>query len=153
MNPAQLFLTTLGFAFLSGFLPFVNIEAYLLGAVVLGGVADSLVLILASTLGQMAAKCLLYLSARGLVTLPLKKRPMKGMEDLQARLSRRRSYSTGLLFVSAFTGLPPFYALSVLAGTVRIPFVLFLLSGFAGRLLRFALFVAAPQFMMKLRGG
>lgn len=166
MNPVPLFFTSLGVAFLSGFLPFVNIEAYLLG-MVLGGATQgsgaapnidgsltgSLVLVVAATMGQMAAKCLLYFSARGLVGLPLRKRRIKGMEELRERLSRRRVYSTGLMFVSALTGLPPFYAISVLAGTVRIPFVLFLPSGSAGRLLRFALFVWAPQLMMNLRAG
>ena len=151
---SHLFLTTLVFAFLSGFIPVFNIEAYLLSVVVLGGVVNSAALILASTIGQMTAKCLLYSSGRGIVRLPLKPSPknVERMERLKERLTRRRAYSTGVLFVSALSGLPPFYALSILAGTLRFPFALFLPAGLLGRLIRFGLFVWAPELMMKLRG-
>ena len=153
MTHAELWLTTLGVGFVSGFIPLVNIEAYLVLRVVVVGVADDVALVLAATIGQMAAKCLLYLSGRGILSLKFGKRPMKSMEKLKEQLTRRPAYSTGLLFVSAAAGIPPFYAMSILAGTLRFPFVLFFLAGFTGRLLRFSAFVWAPELVLKLRGG
>jgi membrane protein YqaA with SNARE-associated domain len=148
LTPAQLVATTFGVGFLSGFIPLVNIEGFLISAVVLGGASSSLGLVIASTLGQMAAKCVLYLSGRGVVTLPLH-RYADRMDRIREWLARRAGHAGVVLFVSALVGFPPFYALSILAGTTRIPFAVFVVAGTIGRFLRFALFVWAPQLMIK----
>ena len=46
---------------------------------------------------------------------------------------------------SAVTGLPPFYAISVAAGVLRLRFVLFFALGLAGRTLRFAAVFVVPR--------
>ena len=74
MSVADVWVATLAAAFLSGFLPLVNIEAYLLGAAALLPGAPPLVVVVPAALGQMAAKAVLFLGGRGLVRLPLKAR-------------------------------------------------------------------------------
>lgn len=93
MGVADVWFATLAAAFLSGFLPFVNIEAYLVGAAAL---------------------------------LP---------------------GAPPLVFTSALTGLPPFYVVSVAAGTLGFRPGPFLLAGFAGRLLRFGAVFALPGLL------
>jgi membrane protein YqaA with SNARE-associated domain len=56
----------------------------------------------------------------------------------------------GFVFVSASTGFPPFYGVSILAGTLRIPFPIFFFPGTVGRLIRFALMVLFPQVFKDL---
>jgi len=149
LSPAQFFITSFGVAFLSGFLPLVNIEAYLVSAVVMGGAASWVSLVIACTLGQMAAKCLIYFSGRGLLKLPYPRHGGK-REKIEAWLRRREGQAGGVLFVSALVGFPPFYLLSLLAGSLRIPFAVFLAAGVPGRFIRFALFAWFPQVMMRL---
>jgi membrane protein YqaA with SNARE-associated domain len=143
LSPAQLFATTFGVAFVSGFVPFVNIEAYLVTAVVLGGASRSLSLVTASALGQMAAKSLLYASGRGILRLPFR-RHLERMDEIRGRLARHAGHGGALLFLSALVGFPPFYMISILAGTLRLPFALFLSTGLLGRFLRFGLFAVFP---------
>jgi membrane protein YqaA with SNARE-associated domain len=148
LTPTQLFATSFGVAFVSGFVPLVTIEAYVVSAIVMGGASSWLPIVIASTLGQMLAKSLLYLSGRGLVRLPFTRHPKKLLE-IQAWLQRREAHSGMALFLSAMVGFPPFYILSLLAGSLRIPFPLFLGAGLLGRFLRFSLFAWFPKLMMR----
>ena len=70
MTAFDVWIATLGAAFLSGFVPIVNIEAYLVGAAALLPGCPPLVVVAAAALGQMAAKTVLFLGGRGLVGLP-----------------------------------------------------------------------------------
>jgi membrane protein YqaA with SNARE-associated domain len=47
--------------------------------------------------------------------------------------------------VSAVTGFPPFYIISIVAGALRISYVVFLIVGSLGRLAHFALFALVPH--------
>ncbi len=134
--------------FVSGFVPLVNAEAYLVSVSALCSPAMAVPLALAAALGQMSAKALLFLSGRGVVQLPLGRysaRMQARMEATRARLESHRRHTAAFLFASAFTGLPPFYFVSILAGALRLPFVTFALAGLAGRCLRFGLFIGLPQ--------
>jgi membrane protein YqaA with SNARE-associated domain len=53
------------------------------------------------------------------------------------RVTRRGSAAAGLVFVSAASGVPPFLGVSLAAGAVGMRTRAFVLSGGAGRLLRF----------------
>ncbi len=146
MGAADVWVATLAAAFLSGFVPFVNIEAYLVGAAALLPNSPPLVVVVAAALGQMAAKALLFLGGRGLVSLPthLRERALAA----SARLGTRRS--PALVFTSALTGLPPFYVVSVAAGLLGFRAGPFLLAGFAGRLLRFGAVFALPGLVARV---
>lgn len=137
-------LATYAYCLVSGLVPVVNTEVYLLSVSALAPRHVALTLILASTCGQMTAKSLMYLVGRGALKLPLGRHEAR-LEQAGAALQRWRGRTDLLLFASAFTGLPPFYALSIVAGTLRHNFARFFCAGFLGRLLRFAALVLFPQ--------
>jgi membrane protein YqaA with SNARE-associated domain len=140
MSAADVWIATLAAAFLSGFLPFVNIEAYLVGAAALLPGTPPLAVVVPAALGQMAAKGLLFLGGRGLVSLPSRVRDRA--LAVSARLGTRRP--PAVVFTSALIGLPPFYVVSVAAGMLGFRPGQFLVAGLAGRLLRFGAVFALP---------
>ena len=137
------YFTMYGLALVSGFVPLVNTEACLVSAAVLSPGAQPFGVALAATLGQMTAKGLLYFSGRGLLRLPVRRHSSK----VEAIAERLRGRGGALIFVSALTGLPPFYAVSIAAGVLRLAPGSFLLFGLAGRLLRFTAVVLAPRLL------
>ncbi len=141
----MLLVTTFLLSFVSGLVPLVNTEAYLLSVSALWPASKTLAVAAAATLGQMAAKCLLYLAGGGLLRLHLRG-SWAGFTTLAERLGRSRS-GTALVFTSAVTGLPPFYAMSVAAGLLRFPFGWFLAAGLAGRLIRFGAVFLLPRLL------
>jgi membrane protein YqaA with SNARE-associated domain len=98
----------------------------------------------AATLGQMSAKCLLYLAGRGVLRLPLERHETR-LAAVRQRLERHVGRTGALMFVSAFSGFPPFYLVSIVAGTLRVRFGAFFAAGLGGRCLRFAVCVIVPQ--------
>lgn len=130
--------------FLSGLVPLINAEIFLIAAAALLG-SPLLVVGLAAiaAAGQMAAKLLLFFAARGAIRLPLRRYEEK-LVKAQVKIAawRRRPYL--ILAVSAVVGLPPFYVVSLLAGALQIRLVPFCAIGFAGRFLRFAAVAALP---------
>jgi membrane protein YqaA with SNARE-associated domain len=145
MGAAEVWVATLAAAFLSGLLPFVNIEAYLVGAAALLPGAPPLAVVVPAALGQMAAKGVLFLGGRGLVSLPSRVRDRALAAS--ARLGAGRP--PALVFTSALTGVPPFYVVSVAAGLLGLRPGPFLLAGFAGRLLRFGAVFALPCLLAR----
>jgi membrane protein YqaA with SNARE-associated domain len=135
-------LATFAYCVASGFIPVLNAEVFLVGVASIAP-RESLAAVAAlAAVGQMVAKAGMYLGGRGVVALPKGKRH----EDLarwQARVERWRSKDL-LILVSASVGLPPLFVMSVLAGTLKFPFVRFLVAGFLGRLVRFGAIVAIP---------
>ncbi|HET8540571.1 MAG TPA: VTT domain-containing protein [Anaeromyxobacter sp.] len=144
-------LATFVYCVASGFIPVVNAELFLVGIAALAPRETLPAVAALAAAGQMVAKCGMYLGGRGVVRLPKGKRH----EDIlrwQARVERWRSKDL-LVLLSAAVGLPPFFVTSILAGTLRFPFVRFLLAGYLGRLLRFGAIVAVPAFGRWLVGG
>ena len=147
-TPGGTHVTTLVVSVLSGLIPFINIETYLVGVAALTPAAAWPV-ILITTFGQMLAKVILYQTGRyGL-------RPMTGR--FRSKLERAeeafRKHPAGpdmVVAVSAVTGLPPFYGVSVIAGVMRLSLARFLLVATPGRLLRFALVFYAPRWVQGL---
>jgi membrane protein YqaA with SNARE-associated domain len=136
-------LATFATCVVSGFVPLVSAELFLLAVAALAPDAGLSAIALLATLGQMVAKSGMYLGGKGVLRLPLGGR-RADLDALRARIERWSSRDL-LVFVSAAVGLPPFFATSILAGTLRFPFARFVVVGFAGRLLRFSLFLAVPS--------
>lgn len=140
----------LGLSFLigvgSGVVPVVSIEAYLLAVAAMAPPETLVAALFVTTVGHMVAKCLLYLTGSGAVKLPLLGRRTAGLHELRNRLERRPpAGTTAVVFASATTGFPPFYLVSLAAGSIRWPLGRFLLVGGCGRLLRFAAVVLLPR--------
>lgn len=123
--------------------------------------------------GQVAGKTLYYLGARGSIRLPAPlHRHLRRQHQPSARWSRWRAKSgrirgwldglrawieklrercrchpywlNGTYGVSALIGLPPFMAITVLAGLLRMRPSVFITTGLAGRFVRFSALAAAP---------
>jgi membrane protein YqaA with SNARE-associated domain len=92
-------------------------------------------------LGQIAMKLPMYYGSRGagrLVRPDPAGRIARALRWIERKvIDRWRAYPTALTFVSATTGIPPFYALVLLAGAVELPAVKFLTVGTIGRIIRF----------------
>lgn len=150
MDPVSflgLYLGTFAFCALSGVVPLINAEAYLLYVGSVASRADIAPLVVAAVLGQMCAKSLLYLGGRGVLRIPRRHQPNPRIEAVRARLAGGRWTTGGLTFVSALTGLPPFYGLSVMAGMLGWPFARFVFCGSAGRGLRFSAVLLLPALL------
>ncbi|RJQ42663.1 MAG: hypothetical protein C4534_09635 [Gaiellales bacterium] len=135
--------------FISGFVPVVNAELYLLVVAAMIPKTMFLPVLLLATFGQMSAKSLIYLTGKGVIRLPVKKLE-QGIARMEERMERWESGIGTFMFVSAFSGFPPFYLSTFAAGAMRLRFNYFLLTGFSGRLLRFGAVMFFPQLFKEL---
>jgi len=137
--------TCLALAVASGVFPFVNAEVLLLGYVLAARSdwREALLFAAIMAVGQMLGKAGMYWFGRGAARVP-SERTRRSLARWEARLAR--SPRSVLLFVllSASTGVPPFYVLTILVGTLRVDFWKFFVVGLAGRLARFCLIALFP---------
>jgi membrane protein YqaA with SNARE-associated domain len=133
-----------------GLVPVINVELWLLGVSATCPSAALLPLVLAASLGQLAAKCVLYLG--GDAALPTLRRRPRAAAAVQ-KLEGRGSLGTAMVLGSALLGLPPLYVVSVVAGLVRFPLARFAVLTFTGRVLRFAFVFALPRLLVTLGPG
>jgi membrane protein YqaA with SNARE-associated domain len=149
-------LGVLGVAFASALVPLVNIEAYLGVRGSVGGVGSIWVLGFAAAFGQMVGKVVwYYLGASSLNWGWVRKRietpkAMVRLERWRTRTQERPVVTGALVFVSAFSGFPPFAILAVLAGQLRMHLALFFVLGLAGRWLRFAAVLGGAEWLAGL---
>ena len=140
----------------SALVPLINIEAYLSVRAAVASVEGIWLLSLVAAVGQMAGKVIwYYLGASSLSWGWVRRRAEKPknaarLETWQARTHERPLLSGVLIFVSAFTGFPPFAVLSVLAGQLRMSLTLFLVLGLVGRWLRFAAVLGGAAWLSDL---
>lgn len=145
-TPWGIFVATFLFSLAGGIIPVLNVEAYLLSVSALMPGSGLVPVVVAASAGQMAAKSLLYLSGRGLLRLPLRT-ARETVDKLAARLATYRGGSNALVAVSAVTGIPPFYGVSVAAGALRLRFMAFFVVGCLGRTARFAVVFLLPRMV------
>ena len=134
-----IYLATLIVGVLSGLVPIVNGELFLLGAIKL--LADDLpgamVVAMLMAAGQMIAKVLLYHAALKATELGTGKLAEK-LRGARTRIEKWKSKPFAVLVASATLGLPPFYLVTLAAGVLQIRFWPFFWIGIAGRVVRFA---------------
>lgn len=137
-----LLLGLLGTAFVSALVPVVNLEVILV-ATWAQSTQSALALAFVGAVGQMAGKAVWFWGGQNLDRSPRVRRQLEkpkaqaALERWSSRSEGRPVFTAGLLFVSAWTGFPPYAVISVLAGLVRVPWWVFLTTGTAGRMLRF----------------
>ena len=122
----------------SGLVPFVNAEVVVVAAAVAVPRSQVWLVVGVCSLGQMIAKALLYGLARWLPQR-LPARAVRHLERASEKSRRIEQAGWPLILVSAIVGLPPFYAISLAAGIMRVNFAAFLVIGLAGRAIRFAI--------------
>jgi membrane protein YqaA with SNARE-associated domain len=140
----MLWVTTVVIAGLGSLLPFAPVEPFLLGLGLMAPPEMLVPLAVVATASHMAGKAVLYLGSIKAMQL-LSVRQQQAIERARTRLSPGRSYQYLTVFTSAVSGLPPFYAITVAAGLMKLPLVPFLLVGTVGRACRFVALVLAPQ--------
>jgi membrane protein YqaA with SNARE-associated domain len=140
----------------SAVVPIINIEAYLSVRAAVASVDAVWVMSLVAAVGQMIGKIAwYYLGASSLRWEWVRRRADKPknaarLETWRARTHERPVFTGAVVFVSAFTGFPPFAVLSVLAGQLRMSLTLFLTLGLAGRWLRFAAVLGGAAWLSDL---
>jgi membrane protein YqaA with SNARE-associated domain len=139
----KLLLLTFGFGAVSAVIPIFNMEAYI--SVVYASAPDRSALALAfvGSFGQNLGKLVWYYASRGALDIPWMRQRMASPKR-QAQYERWRDHIHGrplvsglLTFVSAAVGFPPFFAMAMVAGTLRMNVVVFFIAGLLGRTLFF----------------
>lgn len=128
----------------SGLVPVVNVEVYLVALAALSR-TDILPVLTVATLGQMTAKVALYLTGAGVVSLS--RRYEAKVEEYKVRFQRWEGRTDLLIFTSAALGFPPFLIVSPLAGVFRTGLLRFFVWGSLGRFLRFAAVFIVPRLI------
>lgn len=146
-----------GYAVLSGLFPFINIEAYVLGFWLAG--EKLLIFIPVVSAGQTVSKVLLYLAGAGVLKSKFFRSKLEkvlrkgdGNNSKATLVEKYKSFRFGfpaLVFISSFLGFPPLYVVSVVAGMLKENIVVFTTLTFLGRLARFSLLVALPEYFGK----
>lgn len=143
----KLLLLTLGFGVLSSVIPVFNMEAYIL--VVYAKAPDhapassALMLATIGSLGQNIGKMLWFYAARGALNFPWLQRRLDdpkrkaSYDKWRAQIEGRPVFSGVLTFASAAIGIPPFFVMAAVAGSLRMNVVVFFIAGMAGRILFF----------------
>ena len=139
----RLLLLTFGFGVVSAIIPVFNMEAYI-SVVYANSTANSaLLLAFVGSFGQNVGKLVWYYICRGALDIPWLKRRMDTPRR-QASFEKWRDFVQGrpfvsglLTFVSAAIGFPPFFAMAMVAGTLRMNVVVFFVAGLLGRTLFF----------------
>ncbi len=148
-------LGVLGVGFVSALVPLVNIEAYLGVRGSVSGAGSVWLLGFAAALGQMLGKLVwYYLGASSLHWGWVRRRietpkAQARLEKWRVRTHERPVVTGGLVFLSAFSGFPPFAIVAVLAGQLRMQLAVFFTLGLAGRWLRFAAVLGGAEWLSR----
>lgn len=139
----------------SALLPLINIEA-ILAVSVSQAPHHMWGLIIAATIGQMLGKILWYWGGMHVDRAPWVNRHLEkpkakaSLDRWHERAEGRPWFTAGLLLVSASLGFPPYAVTAVLAGILRVPFWIFLVTGLVGRGLRFWAVVTGTSSLIHL---
>jgi membrane protein YqaA with SNARE-associated domain len=144
-----LYFTTFVVGVISGFVPVVNLEVYLVWVAALTPGSQAVAITGLATVGQMTAKTLMYLAGAGIVKISVRK-PGKTLLTVQQKMAQWKHRIGLFLFASASLGVPPFYVVSIAAGICRVPLPAFLIWGLVGRFIRFAVTVFFPHLLKAL---
>lgn len=139
----KLLLLTFGFGAVSAVIPIFNMEAYISVLYASTQKDSALAIAFIGSFGQNIGKLVWYYICLGAVDIPWLRRRMDTPKR-QASFEKWRDYVHGrpvmsgvLTFVSAAAGFPPFFAMAMVAGTLRMNVVVFFVSGLLGRTLFF----------------
>ena len=139
---AALLLAAFSGSVVSGVVPFVNAELLLVGFALAAPPSAAPALVLVVAVGQMIAKCVLFLTGGRLTAGALGPRLARWKLD-----GRSRRAAVPLVAASAALGLPPFYLVAIAAPALGVRFLTFAVVGLAGRVVRFAAVLVVPALI------
>jgi membrane protein YqaA with SNARE-associated domain len=146
-------LTSVGFGTVSAVVPVVNAEAYVVGSQV-SAIAGAVPIAVGVGIGQTFGKLILFLSVRQGKNLPFIRHrraaarraavgPFRArMRAVIARLLElvgQKRWGLPIVLLAAVVGLPPLYAVALLAGATTMRTLWFTLVVLVGRVARFVL--------------
>jgi membrane protein YqaA with SNARE-associated domain len=145
--------TSIGFGTISAVLPVVNAEAYVIASQV-SAAAGPIPVAIGVALGQTVGKVLLFLGVRRGRDFPFVKHRRQELRSrpigpTRARLRRwlakllalvgQKRWGLPIVLLAAVVGLPPLYAVALLAGATKMRLLWFALLVLVGRGTRFGL--------------
>lgn len=135
-------------SFFTGFLPTIGIEVYLAYTAIKVKLFVMLIVIaLVAATGQMFSKVIIYgMGAGGIRFLP--KRHRNKLDSWQQKFNQSVGKQRLLIICSALTGLPPFYAINIICGTLRSSFHNFFWLGLVGTFVRFSVIAFIPAWVL-----
>ena len=129
---------TLVVGVLSGLVPVINGEVFLVGVVLITGqLWPAIALALLVAVGQMIAKVILYKGVERASEAGKQTRFGAKLDKARAKIEKWQDKPYAVTFISAITGLPPFYLVTLIAGALGVRFRTFILIGIVGRVIRF----------------
>ena len=146
-SPLSLCLLVIVVGAVSSLLPVSPVEPWLIGIGVLAPATLVPVLVVLVTLSTMSAKVVVFLGGRRVQAL-FKGRTRARFETLRERVANKPRLQNGTLFLSSVFGLPPFYLMTAVCGTLRMPLGRFIMLASAGRAIRFGILMVAPQLIV-----
>ena len=145
-SPLMLCLIVVIFGAAASLLPFSPVEPVLVAIAVVAPRWLLLPMVVLATVSHMSTKTLIFVGGAK-ARDGLRGNSAVRFDRLSARLSGRSGAQRTGLFVSAVTGLPPFYLTTALCGSLRMPLREFLVLATAGRTIRFATLIFLPQLL------
>jgi membrane protein YqaA with SNARE-associated domain len=163
-----LLLITMGVAFASALMPLVSIEVFVLGLTMRHPEVPWAAIGAVVAVGQLAGKMPYFYAARGTLKLPaflhrtpkpvdpdkppgwwtrFKTRWHPTLDRLRDRCHRHPKWMIGTTAVSAFVGIPPFMAITVLAGLAGLSLAWFVGTSVPGRFARYCVLAACPAIL------
>jgi len=146
-----LYLATFLFCMVGGFIPIFNSEAFLLTISAISPLSVIIPVILLASAGQIVAKAVMFFAGRGVINLSVEKYKAK-LEKVKQKFEKWQKTTNLFIFISASTGVPAFYLVSLLAGSLKLEFWKFCVIGFLGILVRFLVIFLFPQFIKGFMG-
>jgi membrane protein YqaA with SNARE-associated domain len=146
-------LTSIGFGVVSAVAPVANAEAYIVASQ-MTALAGAVPIAVGVGIGQMVGKLLLFLGVRrGRQFTLFRRRRHEGpprqagptANRVRALLARlldlvgQKRWGLPIVLLAAVVGIPPLYAVALLAGATRMPVLGFALVVLVGRITRFVL--------------
>jgi membrane protein YqaA with SNARE-associated domain len=146
-------LTSIGFGLVSAIVPLANAEAYIVASQVTA-LAGAIPVAVGVGIGQTIGKVLLFLGVRRGREFAIVRRHRPDtrtrpvgptgvrMRALLARLLDligQKRWGLPIVLLAAVVGVPPLYAVALLAGATRMPVLGFALTVLVGRVTRFVL--------------
>lgn len=157
-------LTSIGYGILSAIVPVINAEAYVVASQVTA-VAGAVPIAVGIAIGQTAGKVAMFYAVREGRRLSFftsrreesRSRPVspgrrrwRAFVDRLLQLVGDPRWGLPITFLASFVGIPPLYAVALIAGATKMNGGWFTLVVFAGRLIRFVSLALGIDWAVRL---